>query len=168
MKIRLLLGLAGIATIFGMLIYISIPAGHIPPYDANLVRLAESELQGYCAGESFWKSGGNGSGSIAKQCRSQRVKQKSDLPNVQEVPRAFCQAIVDMGWKAGTVAICEQILNDDQLWPTYDGSLSNQWNRARPYPGSLIILKSGRTKDNSRTGGHQSNTRNDSGMRGYP
>ena len=167
-KPRLLFSFIGISTIVLSLVYISLPVGHIPPYDANLIRLAESELQGYCAGETFWKTGGAGNGSEAASCRATRGKTMSDASNLQVVPEAFCRAIVDAGWQEGTNADCRGILSSSQLWPTYDGALSDQWNRARPYPGSIIILTPGSSGDSSRTGGHQGNDRGDAGMRGYP
>lgn len=169
MKRRLLAAL-GIATCVGMLVYVSLPKPYIPPYDANLVRLAASELQGYCAGDTFWKTGGYGNKTTAASCRKAKARQYDAKPNLLKVVRAFCQAIVDNGWDGGDVETCRGIMASNQYWPTYDGGITDQWNRARPYPGTLVDLGTSNSGgDTSRTGGHQGNTRSgDSGMRGYP
>lgn len=167
---RRLFVLAGILTILGAFIYISWPVSHIPPYDANLVRLAESDLQGYCAGRTFWDSGGMGNKDIAAQCRTAYAQKKSDKPDMQVVPKAFCQAIVDSGWQDGTRADCITILTDNQYWPTYDGALSASWNRARPYPAKIVAFSAPAKGSSSRTGDHTGNSRDGSSSRstGWP
>ncbi|MDR7492159.1 MAG: hypothetical protein QN122_12005, partial [Armatimonadota bacterium] len=134
--------------------YVARPAGHIPPYDANLVRLAETPLQAYCAGRTLWRTGGNpdGDGGMAADCRQELAEQYSDEPDLGAVPEAFCQAIVDEGWP-NTVEACQEILATQQLWPTYNGGLSWHWNRARPYPGRAIAGGPKAEEDGSRTGG---------------
>lgn len=155
---RKLLGLTGVATIVLALGFLMWPVGFIPPYDANLVRLADSSLQGYCSGDSFMKSGGVGSASLASDCRSARTGRLSDKPDMGVVQGSFCRAVVDNGWQ-GTMANCLSILQTNQYWPTYDGSLSNAWNRARPYPNRFVLAGRGRNSGGqSRTGGHVANT----------
>lgn len=138
------------------LVYVARPAGHQPPYDANLVRLAESELEGFCAGEAFWRSGGTGLGdpALASECRSRLAGRKSAEPNLGAVSRAFCLAIVIEGWE-GTVPDCVEILAQARYWPTYDGGLTDQWNRARPYPRPVISSGGGGGGSDSRTGGRE-------------
>lgn len=143
--------LAAVLLIVGAVAYVARPAGHIPPYDANLVRLAETDLQGYCAGRTFWNTQGLGNAGVARACRSELREQHPDVPDLPAAERGFCQAISDQGW-AGTVGECLDILVANQYWPTYDGSLSNQWNRARPYPHVAATLGSGPRSDDSRTG----------------
>ena len=146
--------------IFGMivivisLIYVARPAGHTPPYDANLVRLAETPRQGYCSGVAFWASEGVGNSSTAARCR--KGSTRSDKPDMVRVQVSFCKAVTDAGYDGG-VQQCLQILSSEQLWPTYDGALTNQWNRARPYP-SPGLPSSVPQKDQSRTGGRNDTT----------
>jgi hypothetical protein len=149
---RRTLAVTGVVLLVGSVMYLSWPVGHIPPYDANLVRLAESDLEGYCAGDTFWKTGGMGSGSQASQCRKRLAKKRSDKPDLRVVQRGFCQAIVANGWQ-GTVSDCLSIMTSQQLWPTYNGSITNQWNRARPYPLVFGSSKAGSQGSGSRTGG---------------
>ncbi len=160
---RRLLTVLGVLTIIGSLVYISWPVGHIPPYDANLVRLAESNLQGYCSGQTFMQTQGVGDANMAAQCRAQLKGKRSDKPQPSAVQPAFCQAIVIAGGTGLTQNACMQIMISNEYWPTYNGMITNSWNRARPYPG-LLSLGSNSTggNGNSRTGGHQGNTRSGS------
>lgn len=151
---RALAHAAGLATVALVVVYAAHRPGHIPPYDANLVRLAETELQGYCAGETFWKTGGGGDRGMAADCRDRERDARSSEINLLAAERAFCQAIVNQGWE-GTVSSCLVILSDNKYWPTYDGSISDQWNRARPYPRPAIG-GAGKPSDGSRTGGRPS------------
>ena len=144
---RRLMGLAAAVIVAASIAYIAQPRGHIPPYDANLVRLAESQLQGYCAGETLFKGG---DASMAAACRE--THRASNRTNLREVEAAFCRGIIASGWE-GTVPQCRMILVDNRLWPTYDGNVSDQWNRARPYPGSAINVGPNPEQDGSRTGG---------------
>jgi len=153
-KMRLLVAI-GIILIVSSLVYIARPTGHIPPYDANLVRLAENQLEGYCSGDAFWASQGMGNAGLARKCRSKLSGKKSTKHNMLVVQAAFCQAVVDSGWTGGSPSDCTLILSQNQYWPTYDGSLTSEWNRARPYPGRVIIVGAGpgTSTDQSRTGG---------------
>lgn len=154
---RHLLATVAVATVVLGLVYIARPAGHTPPYDANLVRLAESELQGYCAGDTLYKTAGEGNAGMARECRARLAAKHSDEPYMPAVIGAFCQAIVDAGWE-GTKADCTNIMVENQYWPTYAGGLSNQWNRARPYPRAAIVPADTK-KDGSRTGEHENQER---------
>jgi len=106
---RYLLALAGLAVLAGAPLYVARSAPHIPPYDANLVRLAESELEGYCAGETFWGSQAQGNADMARDCRSRLAGQKAEAPNLPAVVPAFCAAIIDSGWE-GYQWQCEEIM----------------------------------------------------------
>ena len=138
--------------------YVARPTGHIPLYDANLVRLAESPLQGYCAGETLMKTQDYaGNGAMAEACRAKNGSAMSNKPNISRVERPFCQAVVANGFN-GSVDDCLEILAQNQLWPTYDGGITNQWNRARPYPRSAIQVIAPKP-DDSRTGGRSGPSR---------
>ncbi len=163
---RKILAVAGVLAVVGGLMYLSWPVGHIPLYDANLTRLAESDLQGYCAGDTFWKSGGNGNGAMAAQCRSRLAKKHSNKPDLRVVQKEFCQAIVDNGWQ-GTVGDCLQIMVDNQYWPTYNGAITNAWNRARPYPQVFGSSSAGSSGSGSRTGGSHGGNSHGGGTRPY-
>ena len=162
---RYLLALAGLAVLAGAPLYVARSAPHIPPYDANLVRLAESELEGYCAGETFWGSQAQGNADMARDCRSRLAGQKAATPNLPAVVPAFCTAIIDSGWE-GSQWQCEEIMASNKYWPTYDGSITNAWNRARKYPVSPIAVKSTPPEDTSRTGDRPDRTRPDEAARG--
>lgn len=153
---RWLLGLLGVGVVVLGLAFLAYPVKHIPPFDANLVRLAETNLQGYCSGDAFWKSGGNGDANLARECRVRRSKKRSNEANMLDVQPAFCEGIVNNGWE-GTVQECIVILEDNEYWPTFDGNITNSWNRARPYPRFINSAGGGSKGDNSRTGGRQDN-----------
>lgn len=148
---RIAAHVAGIAVILLVLAYAARPSPHVPPYDANLVRLAETERQGYCAGVTFWKTQGTGDAARARTCRKEHPEQSGRV-NMIATERGFCQGIVDSGWVDGYVTDCVGILRDNQLWPTLDGGLTDQWNRARPYPNTAIGGGSDKGSDDSRTG----------------
>ena len=156
---RSLLGLVGVATVVLTLLYVTKQPGHVPLYDANLVRLAESDLQGYCAGKVLWQTGEYGDARRARGCRDDLAEQRSNEPNPAVAVRAFCQAIVDEGWD-GVVSDCLGIMADGQLWPTYDGSMTDQWNRARPYPQVVFGTITTTQRDDSRTGDRPTYERN--------
>src|SRR3990167_10201178 len=168
LTVRRLLTLGGGLLVAGALVYVAQPAAHVPIYDANLVRLAESNLQGYCAGETLGNTGGEGDAATAAACRETRKGDRPDTPDVAAVPRAFCQAIVDAGWRDGSQAVCIEILTANKLWPTYDGGLTDQWNRARGYPLKAISV-GGKPESESRTGDRPGQQRQDDprGRRGY-
>jgi hypothetical protein len=156
--------IAGVAVILAVLVYAGRPSPHVPPYDANLVRLAETERQGYCAGVTFWKTQAAGSAEQARACRIEHTEQSGRV-NMTATERGFCQGIVDSGWIDGFVADCVSILRTYQLWPTYDGSITDQWNRARPYP-STSLGGAGEESDGSRTGGRSGGPGHSSSSRG--
>lgn len=163
---RIAAHVAGVAIVLVVVGYAADRPGHIPPYDANLVRLVETERQGYCAGVTFWKTQGNGEAGQARACRKEHQEQSGRI-NMVAAERGFCQGIVDSGWLEGGVADCLSILGSYQYWPTYDGSISSDWNRARPYPRPA--LSTGATQDDgSRTGGRGGGPGRDSPSRpGY-
>ena len=169
-KKRIAANVAGIAVVLLVVAYAARPSPHVPPYDANLVRLAETERQGYCAGVTFWQTGGgDGDADLAKECRKEHPKESGRV-NLVATERGFCRAIVDEGWE-GTVSTCLDIMGTYQYWPTFDGAITDQWNRARPYPSTAIGGTS--EQDDSRTGGrpggpgHSAPSRSDSDYSDY-
>jgi hypothetical protein len=84
------------------------------------------------------------------------------------VQGAFCQAVVDNGWQ-DTQAACVSILQTNEYWPTYDGNITNAWNRARPYPNTFVLSgKGSNSGGNSRTGGHGTNSRTNNPTHNVP
>ena|SRR3972149_5201563 len=146
-KKRILAHLIGVLVVVLALTYVGRRPGHISPYDANLVRLAETERQGYCAAVTFWNGGPNA--GQAKECRTER-REKSGRVNLIKAERGFCEGIVDQGWE-GALGDCLTIMAQNQYWPTYDGNITQSWNRARPYPRPAIAGQ-GEQDDGSRTG----------------
>jgi hypothetical protein len=155
---RKLLGLMGIVVLLGAGVYVGRPAGHIPPYDANLVRLAETELEGYCSGRTFWQTQGYGNAEQAALCREEYAGQYPDTPNLGRVQLAFCLALTHVGYQGG-VDTCMAIVRTNQYWPTYDGRISAAWNRARPYPLREGLTGEQEETDGSRTGEREGATR---------
>lgn len=141
---------AGALVVLLVVAYVVRPSPHVPLYDANLVRLAETERQGYCSGVTFWRTQGEGDADLAKECRRAHPEE-SGAVNLAATERGFCRGIVDQGW-TGTVSDCVGILGQYQYWPTLDGSITDQWNRARPYPRPAITGAES-PDDESRTGG---------------
>lgn len=152
---RKLLSAFGVLVMLLSIGYVARPVGHVALYDANLVRLAETGLEGYCAGIVFWSSQGTGDAAAAADCRATTTG-KSTKVDVSTVERPFCRAIVESGWE-GDVATCLDIMAGAKYWPTYDGSITDQWNRARPYPRSE--LQGIGEPDGSRTGGRSGASR---------
>ena len=65
----LIITLAAIAVAAAATVYITWPVGHIPQYDAKLVRLVETPAEGYCSGVVFWNTQGGGSSWQTAECR---------------------------------------------------------------------------------------------------
>lgn len=155
-KKRLAANIGGVIVVLLVLAYVGNRPGHIPMYDANLVRLAETERQGYCAGVVFWKTQGSGSPDQARACREEHPEESGRV-NLLAAETGFCRAIVESGWE-GYVGSCLVILSENQYWPTYDGGITAEWNRARPYP-STGLTGIGDESDGSRTGGRSGGSR---------
>lgn len=120
--------------------------GHVPLFDADLNRLAESELEGFCSGVTFWVERG-GDPVAAKECRATYdIDNTYNLPVVQV---AFCLGAVASGFPGDPVIDCYDVLRAGSLWPTYDGSITNAWTKANPYPGDVWAPPAG---TGSRTG----------------
>lgn len=124
--------------------------GHVPLFDADLNRLAESELEGYCAGKVFWVERG-GNAEMAADCRAANP-QMDDQYNLGVVQMAFCLGARASGFSGDVTVDCLQVLEQNQLWPTYDGSITDAWTKANPYPGDVWAPPSG---SGSRTGGRE-------------
>ena len=126
---------AAVAIFAAGIVYVKWPVGHIPTYDAHLVRLAETPLQGYCAGIVFWSTQGQGSGWQAADCRKHFAHNKKfkHYVSLSIAQKYFCKGIIKMGYDGG-VGSCIGVLDSYSYGPTYTGGLTADWNQARPYP----------------------------------
>ena len=61
-----LLSFAGIIVLAGGLFLLTMPVTHIPLLDANRQVLAESEREGWCAGDTYMKTRGGGDESLSR------------------------------------------------------------------------------------------------------
>ena len=137
--------------IMGWYIFIRDP-GLDPLLDENSMELADTHNEGFCSGKAFWISRGQGSTEEFSDCMgyyedADDPHNQRDLSAVQE---AFCQGIKSQGWDKGVPA-CLDILTRHRLWPTVEGTLTNAWNRAFPYPGDMVTSPPP-SGDQSRTG----------------
>jgi hypothetical protein len=121
--------------------------GPIPLTDANRQPLAETAEQGRCAGEVFWSSGGAGGAEAMAECLADETEPEVDWPAVQP---GFCKGIMSQGADI-TAEECMGIMEQRRFWPTLGGTITDQWNRAFPYPGSLMT-EAPTGGDDSRTG----------------
>lgn len=141
-------------------VYVGRPQGHVPPFDADLRRLAETELEGFCSGLIYWQTRGQGSAADAKACRAE--EDKSTEVDLRVVQLAFCRGAREGGFPGDVVTDCLLVLQALELWPTYDGQLSEAWNRAYPYPypnDFEAAPTDGRAQPGSRTGEREELTR---------
>ena len=141
-------------TLVGGFFYLIHDVGRIPLYDANITRLAETPLEGYCAGQTFWRNNGEADAGRAVECRNS--SERSDEVNLSQVVPQFCQAVVDEGFQ-GAKSDCENVVNDRRWWPTYDGGLTDAFTKAYPYPGDKVLTPP--VNDDSRTGDREGLTR---------
>lgn len=145
-----LLAILAISTVLiGGLLIMKDP-GHVPLFDADLNRLAESELEGFCAGKVFWVDRG-GNPEEAAACRAEYSQMDNDY-HLDRVQMAFCLGVQAAGWPGDPRIECLDILQAHSLWPTYDGALTDAWTKANPYPGDIWAPPAG---TGSRTGGRE-------------
>ena len=142
-KLLAVLGLVLALAAFG---YVALPPGHVPPYDALLNRLAETELEGYCSGWAFW-TGASSSESVAlaERCRTNGAQAPangyqpashaplSDEYDMEVVQEAFCRGVTAAGFPSASACLVQ--VKGLRIWPTYDASLTNSWSERWPYPG---------------------------------
>lgn len=144
---------AGIAVLVVGLVVLVLPVSRIPLLDANRQVLAESEREGYCAGQTFGETRGIGDTAAAKECRQYNARPTE--PNLAVTQKAFCQGLMAGGYPI-TLSMCQDIMVLNRFWPTMDGSITNSWNRRFPYPGDMIAVAKadpeGRTGDRDNIG----------------
>jgi hypothetical protein len=146
--VRKLLLIALIAILGGAFYLIRDP-GHIPIFDASLNRLAESEVEAYCAGTTYWQNRG-ANATAAADCRT--ASGMDPNPDITIVTDAFCRAVREAGYP-GAVEACQSILSDQKLWPTYDGGLTQSWSKTAPYPGdAAFVIPQGDSRTGTRDG----------------
>ncbi len=158
---RRLLAIGGVLAVLVGGLYVGRPQGHVPPFDADLRRLAESEIEGYCSGLVYWTTRGQGNAAEAKACRS--AEDKGTEVDLRAVQMAFCQGAREGGFPGDVVTDCLLVLQAVELWPTYDGQLTDAWSRAYPYPYpddfEAVPTDGDRPQPGSRTGPREEMTR---------
>ena len=143
------LAIMAIVVVVGGGAWLAVDPGHVPIFDADLNRLAETSAEGYCSGIVFWNTNAMGDAKAAEVCRAETGRPTAiDLRIVQ---RSFCIGATDAGFTGGVDA-CLDIIEDQQGWPTYDGGLSQAWTKAYPYPGGTFRASVTDGVDYSRTG----------------
>ncbi len=148
--------LAGIILIAGAF-YVIVPPPYPGIFDADLNRLAETYEQGWCAGETFWKTKGGGDPGAAKQC-AETLDASTEINHEAVVP-AFCRGVSNAGWQGNVKLDCIDFIEDAEMWPTIDGRLSRAFDENYPYPGGFFKATKTDTPDNSRTGDREGNLR---------
>ncbi len=149
-KVMAILGVATLALAFAFVVQ---PEGFVPLFDADLNRLAMTRQEAQCAAEGFMASN---SEETAAECR-----ETNGLPadiDLEAVTPAFCSHI------SGVITTlsyddCLRIMYDMEYWPTYEGKITNSWNRTAPYPLSVLFSDSGDQRDTGRTGDREENLR---------
>jgi hypothetical protein len=128
---------ACLAAVLVSLAYLAMPQGHIPPFDANRWRLAETHLEGYCAGVVFVQSQSpERNPAAAEACREENSARVNEVDIRAAVP-AFCEPIAEA--YGMTVPECEGVVAANRIWPLYDGGFTMTWNDTFPYPGDRIL-----------------------------
>lgn len=134
--------------LIGSLVYMAFANPHVPLLDANRTVLAESYEQGYCSGLVFGQTRGQGSASAVAECRAE--SDLDDEINWNLVQPGFCE-----GFNKATqfpTSQCIDIVESQLYWPTLEGTVTQAWNRAFPYPGGTIsdsMSSRGNDRDNN-------------------
>lgn len=143
------LALLAFIAIVGGFFYLVRDVGHIPALDANLNVLAESREAGYCAGVVWWETRDNPTAKQTAECReSNDLSSEVDMRVVQE---SFCDGIVDAGWPSDPT-FCLAIMQEQKLWPLFDGGFTDKWSKANPYPGDRMLDVSSESRTGEREG----------------
>ena len=144
---RLLAVLGILALVAGFWLVAIKPPGHVPRLDANRIRLAETEVEGYASGFVFWDDTNNAQATAEIRAESAY----SDEYDLTVVLPAFCLGAQAAGFQGSLKIDCEDWMVANEAWPTYNGNLSYAWNDAFPYPYSGFGGKAD-IGDDSRTG----------------
>lgn len=151
---KVFLAVAAITTVLIGGFFVMKDPGHVPLFDANLNRLAETEREGFCSGIAFWGSRGDGDAKVAEECRT--TDGRSTEINLSIVLSAFCTGVQKAGFPGDVTTDCYDVLVSYRYWPTYDGQITDAWTRSNPYPGELFAPPTG---SGSRTGERETTPR---------
>ena len=142
------LALLGVLTVVLVFAFVAQPMGFVPMFDADLRRLAMSLHESHCAAEGFMVSTST-SAETAAECRE--TDGRSTEIDLEGVTPEFClyisEVITTLEYNR-----CVSIMYENQYWHTYDGHMTNAWNRTAPYPLSQLFSDSGDQRDTGRTG----------------
>jgi hypothetical protein len=151
------LALIALIAIAGGAFYLIRDVGHIPLFDANLQVLAESEVEGYCAGfvaDRFNKP----HDKPAADCRAANAD-LSDAVNYTTVQKSGCLGYAKATNKPSDwVTGCTSWMQREKFWPTRDGRITNNWSPTAPYPLDVMFDE---PPTDSRTGTRDGFSRDD-------
>lgn len=128
--------------------------GRIPMLDFNRQVLAETEVEGYCAGDIYWNTRGAGNAAKAKQCRLVNTDLSVEVDHARVLP-AFCLGAQAAGFAGDLRTACEEPIRMATLWPTMDGQLTSSFDESKgyPYPGNQVLeVPPGDSRTGSRDG----------------
>ncbi len=147
------MAILGVVTLALAFAFVAQPEGFVPLFDADLKRLSMTEHEAQCAAEGFMA--GNPA-EVATECRETNAH--STTIDLEQVTPRFCTHISSV---ITTLSYddCLRIMYDMEYWPTYDGEITNAWNRTAPYPLSVLFSDSGDQRDTGRTGEREENLR---------
>jgi hypothetical protein len=144
-----LMAVGGILAVLISVVYVARPVGFVPLFDGKLQRLAMTQAEAHCSAITWWESG---EPEAAAECRENSAL--STMINLHGVQPTFCAYVVPLIGGPMTQETCMEIMQSRQLWPTYDGGLTNTWSKSAPYPGTLlggpVDEPTGRTGDRDR------------------
>jgi hypothetical protein len=158
MKERILFTVAaGVLTAATWWVWIADP-GRIPALDFNRQVLAETEVEGYCAGRIYWTTNA-GSASKAKACRNATPDMSTEV-NHAVVIISFCRGVLAEGFPGNVQSDCADAIAARSLWPTMDGRLTSAFDDTKgyPYPGDRVLPP---PPSDSRTGSREGFDRGD-------
>ncbi len=108
--------------------------GRIHVFSADGQVLAETELESWCSGATYWASSGKGNARQATDCRKVHAEEFDTVINHGEVLRWFCRGAASEGFMGDVQTDCVDFLTGIRWWPTINGALAEVWSDAYPYP----------------------------------
>lgn len=119
--------------------FVSFDPGPVHRYDADLNRLAATELESICAATVYISSNGNGNKKDAASCREQFAHANPNVIAYDRVIPVFCTYVaprLSLSWN-----VCVSIMEVNELWPARDGFIVSSWNDSNPWPGEVFQVR---------------------------
>ena len=143
--------------------------GRIHIYSADGQVLAETELESWCSGSTYWASSGRGNAQKAADCRKTYGETLDTVIDHNNVPLWFCLGAQSEGFQGDVILDCVDFIVDIRWWPTMNGMLAEAWSDSYPtrwtysaidkvttrkIASTLAADSQGRTDGDSITSGH--------------